>query len=136
MVYQLCKEKIGGFRGDSMIDDLYKNCCWCRWFKDGQCLHDKTFRSVSIDIRHLAEEGIISEEINEGFTEQDFKSLESNLENSLSKKKAKEFTQAFYEELEAIKATWTESIGEAVTMALQSAIDERAAESAEVTEPN
>lgn len=116
-----------------MIEDLYKNCRWCHWFKNGQCLHDKTFKSVSTDIIYLAEEGVISEAIKEGFTEQAFQQLKSNLESKLSKKKANEFMQAFYEELEIAKANWTETIDEAVTTALQNAIGEN--EAAEIIEP-
>lgn len=116
-----------------MMEDLYKNCRWCHWFKNGQCLHDKTFKSVSTDITYLAEEGVISEVIKEGFTEQAFQQLKSNLESKLSKKKASEFMQAFYEELEIAKANWTETIDEAVTTALQNAIGED--EAAEIIEP-
>lgn len=116
-----------------MMEDLYKNCRWCHWFKNGQCLHDKTFKSVSTDITYLAEEGVISEAIKEGFTEQAFQQLKSNLESKLSKKKASEFMQAFYEELEIAKANWTETIDEAVTIALQNAIGED--EAAEIIEP-
>lgn len=116
-----------------MMEDLYKNCSWCHWFKNGQCLHDKTFKSVSTDITYLAEEGVISEAIKEGFTEQAFQQLKSNLESKLSKKKANEFMQAFYEELEIAKANWTETIDEAVTTALQNAIGED--EAAEIIEP-
>lgn len=116
-----------------MMEDLYKNCRWCHWFKNGQCLHDKTFKGVSTDITYLAEEGAISEAIKEGFTEQAFQRLKSNLESKLSKKKASEFMQAFYEELEIAKANWTETIDEAVTTALQNAIGED--EAAEIIEP-
>ena len=116
-----------------MMEDLYKNCRWCHWFKNGQCLHDKTFRSVSSDSTYLAEEGVISEAIKGGFSEQAFQQLKSNLESKLSKKKASEFMQAFYEELEVIKANWTETIDEAVTTALQNAIGED--EAAEIIEP-
>ncbi len=43
--------------------------------------------------------------------------------------------QAFFEELEAAKTDWTETIDEAVTTALQNAVDERAEEAAEIIEP-
>lgn len=67
-------------------------------------MHGKTFRNGSeTDIVYLAEEGVLSEAIKEGFTEKAFSKLKSNLESSLSKKKAKEFMQAFFEELEAAK---------------------------------
>jgi len=119
-----------------MIDDFYKTCRWCHWFKNGKCLHGKTFRNGSeTDIVYLAEEGVISEAIKEGFAEREFSTLQRNLESSLSKKKAKEFMQAFFEELEVAKANWTESIDEAVTTALQNAVDERAEEAAEIIEP-
>lgn len=63
-------------------------------------MHGKTFRNGSeTDIVYLAEEGVLSEAIKEGFTEKAFSKLKSNLESSLSKKKAKEFMQAFFEEL-------------------------------------
>lgn len=79
-----------------MMDDFYKTCRWCHWFKNGKCLHGKTFRNGSeTDIVYLAEEGVISEAIKEGFTEKAFSELKSNLERSLSKKKAKEFMQHF-----------------------------------------
>ena len=87
------------------------------------------------DIVYLAEEGVISEAIKEGFIEKAFSELKSNLESSLSKKKAKEFMQAFFEELEAAKIDWVETIDEAVTTALQNAVDERAEEAAEIIEP-
>ena len=87
------------------------------------------------DIVYLAEEGVISEAIKEGFTEKAFSELKSNLESSLSKKKAKEFMQAFFEELEAAKIDWVETIDEAVTTALQNAIDEGTEEAAEIIEP-
>ena len=120
-----------------MMDDFYKTCRWCHWFKNGKCLHGKTFRNSEseTDIVHLAEEGVISEAIKEGFTEKAFSELKSNLESSLSKKKAKEFMQAFFEELEAAKIDWVETIDEAVTTALQNAVDERAEEAAEIIEP-
>ena len=123
-----------------MIDDFYKTCRWCHWFKNGKCLHGKTFRNSKseTDIVYLAEEGVISEAIKEGFTEKAFSNLKSNLESSLSKKKAKEFMQSFFEELEAAKTDWTETIDEAVTTALQNAIDEGTEEAAEIfaMEPN
>lgn len=120
-----------------MMDDFYKTCRWCHWFKNGKCLHGKTFRNSKseTDIVYLAEEGVISEAIKEGFTEKAFSNLKSNLESSLSKKKAKEFTQSFFEELEAAKTDWTETIDEAVTTALQNAIDEGTEEAAEIIEP-
>lgn len=119
-----------------MTEDFYKNCRWCHWFKNGKCLHDKTFRSSSeTDIMYFSEEGIISEAIKEGFTEKAFSELKSNLESKLSKKKAKEFMQAFFEELEAVKNDWTETIDEAVTTALQNAIDASADVEAEIIEP-
>lgn len=72
-----------------MMDDFYKTCRWCHWFKNGKCLHGKTFRNSKseTDIVYLAEEGVISEAIKEGFTEKAFSNLKSNLESSLSKKK-------------------------------------------------
>ena len=120
-----------------MMDDFYKTCRWCHWFKNGKCLHGKTFRNSKseTDIVYLAEEGVISEAIKEGFTEKAFSNLKSNLESSLSKKKAKEFMQSFFEELEAAKIDWVETIDEAVTTALQNAVDERAEEAAEIIEP-
>lgn len=103
-----------------MTEDLYKNCRWCHWFKDGKCLHDQTFKADTEDVVLMAaEEGVISEAVKEGFSERAFDKLKVNLESSLSKKKAKEFMQAFYEELEAAKQNWTETIDEAVTAALQ-----------------
>lgn len=118
------------------MNDFYKTCRWCHWFENGKCLHDKTFRnSGETDIVYLAEEGVISEAIKEGFTEKAFFELKSNLESSLSKKKAKGFMQAFFEELEAAKNDWVETIDEAVTTALQNAVDERAEEAAEIIEP-
>ena len=118
------------------MNDFYKTCRWCHWFKNGKCLHGKTFRNGNeTDIVYLAEEGVISEAIKEGFTEKAFSKLKSNLESSLSKKKAKEFMQAFFEELEAAKIDWVETIDEAVTTALQNAVDERAEEAAEIIEP-
>lgn len=69
------------------MNDFYKTCRWCHWFKNGKCLHGKTFRNGSeTDIVYLAEEGVISEAIKEGFTEKAFSELKSNLESSLSKK--------------------------------------------------
>ena len=118
------------------MNDFYKTRRWCHWFKNGKCLHGKTFRNGSeTDIVYLAEEGVISEAIKEGFTEKAFSKLKSNLESSLSKKKAREFMQAFFEELEAAKIDWVETIDEAVTTALQNAVDERAEEAAEIIEP-
>lgn len=118
------------------MNDFYKTCRWCHWFKNGKYLHGKTFRNGSeTDIVYLAEEGVISEAIKEGFTEKAFSELKRNLESSLSKKKAKEFMQAFFEELEAAKIDWVETIDEAVTTALQNAVDERAEEAAEIIEP-
>jgi hypothetical protein len=117
------------------MNDFYKTCRWCHWFKNGKCLHDKTFRNSETDIVYLTEEGVISEAIKEGFTEKAFSELKINLESKLSKKKAKEFMQAFYEELEAAKADWIESIDEAVTIVLQNAIDKETEEAAEIIEP-
>lgn len=106
-----------------MIDDLYKNCRWCHWYIGGECVHDKTFKSVSTDIHHLSEDGIIEEAIIEGFSEQKFSELKSNLESLLSKKKANEVMLAFLEELEAIKNEWAISIDEAVTVAINNEIE-------------
>lgn len=117
------------------MNDFYKTCRWCHWFKNGRCLHDKTFRNGGMDIIYFSEEGVIGEAIKEGFTEKAFSELKSNLESSLSKKKAREFMQAFFEELEAAKADWAESIDEAVTRALQNAIDEGTEGAAEIIEP-
>lgn len=118
------------------MNDFYKTCRWCHWFKNGKCSHGKAFRNGSeTNIVDLAEEGVISEAIKEGFTEKAFSELKNNLESSLSKKKAKEFIQAFFEELEAAKIDWVETIDEAVTTALQNAVDERAEEAAEIIEP-
>lgn len=48
-------------------------------------MHGKTFRNGSeTDIVYLAEEGVLSEAIKEGFTEKAFSKLKSNLESSLS----------------------------------------------------
>ena len=69
------------------MEDLYKNCRWCHWFKNGQCLHDKTFKSVSTDITYLAEEGVISEAIKEGFTEQAFQQLKAILKVNFQKRR-------------------------------------------------
>lgn len=118
------------------MNDLYKTCRWCHWFSNGRCFHGKTFRNGSeTDVMYLSEEGVISEAIREGFTEQAFEQLKSNLESTLSKKKASEFMQAFYEELEAAKVDWIESIENIVTLALQNAIDKGTEEAAEIVEP-
>lgn len=117
------------------MNDFYKSCRWCHWFKNGRCLHVKTFRNGGTDIIYFSEEGVISEAIKEGFIEKAFSELKGNLESSLSKKKAKEFMQAFSEELEAAKANWTESIDEAVTRALQNAVDEGTEGGVEIIEP-
>ncbi len=106
------------------MEDLYKNCRWCHWFNEGQCFHDKTFKGSSMDIQYFLEEVVISEVIKEGFTEQAFRQLKNNLESKLSKKKANEFMQAFYEELEAAKINWTETIDETITKALKNAVGE------------
>lgn len=115
------------------MDDLYKNSHWCHWFKDGKCVHIRTFKSSKTEIVYLTEEGVISEAIKEGFSEQNFYKLKINLESKLSKKKVNEFMQAFFEELEEIKSDWTESIDEAVTIALKNAVDEE--EIAEIIDP-
>lgn len=115
------------------MDDLYKNCRWCHWYKEGACLHERTFKGSTTDIEYLSEEGIVSESIKEGFSEQGFPKLKANLESSLSKKKAKEILQSFFEELESVKIDWTESIDESVTTALQNAAD--ADGKAEIIEP-
>lgn len=117
------------------MNDFYKTCRWCHWFKNGKCLHDKTFRNSETDILYLAEKGVISEAIKEGFTEKAFSKLRSNLESLLSKKRTKEFMQAFFKELEVAKTDWTETIDEAVTTALQNAIDEGTEEAAVIVEP-
>jgi hypothetical protein len=55
------------------MNDFYKTCRWCHWFKNGKCLHGKTFRNGSeTDIVYLAEEGVISEAIKEGFLKKRF----------------------------------------------------------------
>lgn len=105
-----------------MIDDLYKNCRWCHWYIDGECVHDKTFESVSTDISYLSEDGIIEEAIIDAFSEQGFSELKSHLESLLSKKKANEVMQAFFEELKAVKDKWAISIDEAVTAAINNEI--------------
>lgn len=112
---------------------LYKNCRWCHWYKDGECLQRNTFKGSSVDVRHLSEEGVIDEAIREGFTNQLFPELQHNLESSLSKKKAKAFMQAFYEELEAVKNDWVISIDELVTATIQHEIDK--SNSARVVDP-
>lgn len=112
---------------------LYKNCRWCHWYENGKCLHPNTFKGSSADVRYLSEEGIVDEAIREGFTNQLFPELQHNLESSLSKKKAKAFMQAFYEELEAVKNDWVIGIDESVTAAIQNEIDKN--NSAEVVDP-
>lgn len=115
------------------MNDFYKTCRWCHWFKNGKCLHGKTFKNGGeTDIVYLAEKGVISEAIKEGFTEREFSTLQRTLKVHFQKK-AEEFMQAFFEELEAAKANWTKSIDEAVTLALQNAIDKD--ETAEIIEP-
>lgn len=118
------------------MDDFYKTCRWCHWFENGKCLYDKTFENgCKTDIIYFAEEGVISEAIKEGFYEKAFSELKRNLESSLSKRKAKEFMQAFFEELETAKADWIESIDGIVTKALQNAIDGEAEEAVKIIDP-
>ena len=68
-----------------------KACYRCHWFKNGTCLHNKTFRNSNSDSRtvsvyYLAEEGVIREAVKEGFTEKAFSGLKGNLESKLSKR--------------------------------------------------
>ena len=118
-----------------MMEDLYKNCHWCHWFKGGKCLHDRTFTVDTAYVVYMAaEEGVISEAVKEGFSERAFNELKSNLESKLSKKKASEFMQAFYEELEAVWMKLPETIDEAVTTALLNEFNKNS-EAAEIIEP-
>lgn len=54
------------------MSDPYKNCRWCHYFKDGECVHNETFRndtSISFEVYKLFEEGFINEVIKEAFGE-------------------------------------------------------------------
>ena len=121
-----------------MMDDLYKSCRWCHWYKGGKCYNNKTFmNSNDTDIVYLSENGLISEAIREGFTENPFSNLRQNLESKLSKKKATEFMNDFYDELESAQLDWTEEIDESVTATIQNAINQDSYSSAsEIVDPD
>jgi hypothetical protein len=118
-----------------MMEDLYKNCRWCRWFEKGKCLNQQALKSSSVDIQYYSEQAIVSEAIEEGFFDAPFPELRSNLESKLSKKKADEIMKAFYEELEAIKIEWVVSIDESVSSSLNNAINREGKSGVEIVDP-
>ncbi len=83
-----------------LIESLYHNCRSCRYFENGKCLHDGTFEN-SIDIvrmvQRLSEEGVISEAVEDGFTECDFSRVKAALfETRLSRKKIDEIMNIIF----------------------------------------
>lgn len=108
----------------SYIEDLYHNCRHCHWFdrKTDCCLHGDTFGGIALvqdAVLLMAEEGVISDAITEGFSDKDFSTLKRNLELSgLSKKKQREIYASFLEELSAVITDWTESIDDTVVTAI------------------
>ena len=116
------------------LEELYHNCRYCHWFdrKTDRCLHDNTFSSADIlsdGVLLMAEDGVISGAITEGFSDKDFSELKRNLELSgLSKKKQKAIYDAFVEELSDVINGWTESIDDAVVTAIRNNIDANGAD--------
>jgi hypothetical protein len=106
------------------IDDLYKNCFYCRWFDDVRhiCMNDSIYGKLNNDFLYpFWENGNLAEAVKEGFNEQ--KELERELEQVLSesriaKKRVDEIMELFREELENAILNWTESIDECVSTAL------------------
>lgn len=120
---------------NDIMNSLYHNCRSCHWFSKGKCLHGNTFCS-SIDIEKLiyslSDAGILGDAIIEGFKDSDFSKLKDNLDKSnLSKKKAKEIMDDFFNELEAVQRhDWSVSIETAIIKAIvnSAAADEESAD--------
>jgi hypothetical protein len=103
------------------LNDMYKTCRWCKWFKDGACLNEQAFEAGDdFEFFKFAEEGALSEAIREGFKGFKFEKLEQALfESKLSKKRIKEIMAVFFAELELdAQLHWTEAIDEQVMTAL------------------
>lgn len=100
------------------MNDPYKNCCNCWWYANGKCQHKETFINGVNNAYQVTENGLLAEAIKEGFVAKRFTKLQRNLESKLSKKKAAEFMEAFYEELEQVQNEWQNEIDEAVSTML------------------
>lgn len=118
----------------TQLEELYHNCRSCHWFDrhSGKCLHGETFTgdadAFSDEVLLMSEEGIVAGAIEEVFSDREFKGLKSNLESSLSKKKAKQFYDEFLEELDGVIRTWCETIDESVVIAIRNQLDVISAE--------
>lgn len=104
-----------------MPNDIYHCCRWCKWFEKGLCTNDKAFEDADdIEFYPFAEDGTLSEAINEGFKAVKFDRVRNALiESKLSKKKQDEIMQVLHSELEDAQINWTETIDEQVLGALQ-----------------
>jgi len=104
------------------MNDLYHNCCWCKWFdmKSRKCTNEQVFGKLDDNVLYpFWEDGHLSEAIREGFKDFKFNELETALiESKLSTKRVKEIMKLFNEELESAFANWTESIDDSVSTAL------------------
>jgi len=102
------------------MDDMYKACRWCKWFKDGDCVNEKAFdMDNDIEFAKFTEEGHLSGAIEEGFGNVKFSSVEQKLlESKLSKKAQTEIMKILYEEFEGVKVNLIERIDESVSITL------------------
>ena len=96
-----------------MLDEMYHNCRWCRFYSKGKCVKTPKvfYTSVSDELYNLVESGKLSEAINEGLKLPKMSKLTSLLEwYSISQKRQKEILKAVAEELEEFIPTMVESI--------------------------
>lgn len=96
-----------------MLDEMYHNCRWCRFYSNGKCVKTPKvfYTSVSDELYNLVESGKLSEAINEGLKLPKMRKLMSLLDwYSISQKRQKEILKAVAEELEEFIPTMVESI--------------------------
>ena len=57
------------------MEDLYKNCRWCKHFQNGKCRNEETFNvdsDISMKVYQLFEDGHVHEAIQEAVGENKF----------------------------------------------------------------
>lgn len=118
------------------MDDFYKTCRWCHWYKSGRCEHSGTFSADTLKAECALDDGIIFEAVKEAFSDKDFPILRANLESSLSKKKAKQFYAEFLQELEDMQRDWAIAVDDSACAAVNRELEEANGISVEIANPN
>ena len=101
-----------------MDDMMYHNCRWCRYNVKGGCVKSsEVFENPVIDNSYkLAEDGKLSEAIEEGLKFPEFEKLQSLLaEYGISQKRRAEILKMVKAELEEFTPTLVEGIDESIS---------------------